>query len=119
MQRFVHDHLERTHVVDLAHRIFVGHLGRLYKILAAQRDPIDAADSGGLVHQAFDVVNGFWSTCATVRASTGGVGHDTGEVVVDGLDVVNAALYPWANEHLNGQTGHGGVSAYVGQGLNA
>ena len=40
-------------------------------------------------------------------------------MVVNGLNVVHAALHPRAYEHLDGQAGHGGVGAYIGQGFDA
>ena len=40
-------------------------------------------------------------------------------MVVNGLNVVHTALHPGANEHLNGQTRHGGVGAHIGQGFDA
>ena len=110
----IHDHLKGASVIDLAHGIFVGHLFRFDEIFASQFDAVNAADTRRFVHQTFHVVNGFGSACSSVSARASGVGHHASEVVVNGLNVVHATLHPRANEHLDGQTCHGGVGAHIG-----
>ena len=91
----------------------------LDEIFAAQLDAVNAAHTRSLVHQAFHVVDGFGPAGSAVSARAGGVGHHAREMVINGLNVIHAALHPRANEHLNGQAGHGGVSAHIGQGFDA
>ena len=117
-QTLVHDQFKGASVIDLAHWIFVGHLGGLYKVASTQLHAVDAADARSLVYQTFHVVNGFGTTCTAVSASAGGVGEDASEMIVNGLYVIDAALDPGTNQHLNGQTRHGGIGAHVGQRVN-
>ena len=118
-QRFIHDHFKGARVVDLTHGVFVGHLFGFDKVFAAQFDAVNAAHAGSLVHQTFHVVDGFGAAGPAVSACAGGVGHDARKVVVNGLNVIHAALDPRPNEHLNGQAGHGGVGPHIGQGFDA
>ena len=118
-QALVHDGFESAGVVHLAHGVGVRHLGGLNKVLAPQGDAVDTALPGGLVHQALHVVNGFRATCAAVSAGASGVGHHPGKVVVDGLNVIDAALHPRPNQQLNGQAGHARVGAHIGFGVHA
>ena len=118
-QGLVHDHFKCACVVDLAHWVFVGHLRSLNEITTAQLHTVNAAYTRGFIDQTFDVVDGLGPACTTVGACAGGVGHDTCEMVVNGLDVVHATLNPRSNQHLNGQARHGGVGANIGQRFDA
>ena len=119
VQSLVHDHLKGAGVVDLAHWILVGHLFGLDEIFASQLHAVNAAHACSFVQQTLHVVNGFRATCTAVSAGTCGMRHHAREMVVNGLNVVDAALHPRANEHLDGQTGHGGVSPHIGQSFDA
>ena len=118
-QAFVHDVLKRTHVIGLAHGIFVGHLAGRNHVAPTQGHAVHADLARRLVHQALDVEDRLGPPRTSVRAHGGGVGHHRGEVKVYVLDVVHAGLHPRADHHLNGHTRGGRVGAHIGQSFNA
>ena len=108
-----------TAVIHLRHRILVGHLLGANHVMPAQRDAVDAGLARGLVHQALHDVDRFGPARAAVGADRGGVGQDRLEVEINGLDVIDAGLYPGADQQLNGHTGAGGIGAHIGQRVHA
>ena len=67
--------LELAGVVDLAHRVGVGHLLGPDEVAPAQLDAVDAGLARGLVHQPLDGVDGLGPAGAAVGAGRRGVGQ--------------------------------------------
>ena len=118
-QAFVHDVLKRTHVIGLAHGVFVGHQAGRNHVAPAQGHAVHADLARRLVHQALHVEDRFGPARTPVSAHGGGVGQHGGEMKVNGLDVVHAGLHPRANHHLNGHARGRRVGAHIGQGVDA
>ena len=113
-QHLVHHMFKTATVVDLAHRVGVGHLLGLDEVAPTQLDAVNAGLACSFIHQAFDIVDRLGAARTTVRASGRGVGQHRLEVVVNHPDVIHAGLHPGANHQLNRHTRAGGVGTDVG-----
>ena len=118
-QRLVHHMLELAGVVDLPHRVGVGHLLGVHKVAPAQFDAVNAGLARCFVHQALHDVDRLGAASAPVGPGRRGVGQHAAKVEVNGLDVVHAGLNPGADHQLDGNASAGGVGAHVGHAVEA
>ena len=118
-QALVEDLREAAAVVDLCHRVGVGHLLGPDHVAPPQRRRILAQPARRGVHQPLDDVDRLGPAGAAVGAGGSGVGHHRGEAQVDQRDIVDAGRDPGADQQLDRDADVRRVAADVGDAAHA